>query len=86
MKAQLIYHGKYHYLNDSDHLDIITKDNNEFNSSPNIVGVIVKSITTGVPVVIEPAYQIPILEGESCPLEGFPPCSYIKVHTNEIPF
>ena len=86
MKAQLIYHGKYHYLNDSDHLDIITKDNNEFNSSPNIVGFIVKYITTGIPVVTEPAWKIPILEGESCPLEGFPPCSYIKVHTNEIPF
>ena len=86
MRSELIYHGKYYQLVDNDHLEIIPKEKLGGDSAPNLLGVLVKYVTTGIPVMVEPSYTISILEGEGCPIEGFPPCS-IFVNINEgIPF
>ena len=86
MKSELIYHGKYYQLDDNDHLEIIPKEKLGGDSTPNLLGFLVKYVTTGIPVMGEPSYTISILEGEGCPIEGFPPYSTFVNINGEIPF
>jgi hypothetical protein len=88
MKSELIYHGKYDTFGKYDHCQIVRKDELNPNSPPNLLGVLIQMCPTGFPPIWEPMVSIPILEGEGCPIDGFPPAS--NIHPiyigEEIPF
>lgn len=89
MKAELIYHGKYEKI--GRHYDIVFRDELMITPPSDVLGVITPytysadSIIEPDGLTIEASNPIFILQGEGCPIEGFPPSSSWS-NPNDFPF
>ncbi|WP_107666815.1 hypothetical protein [Cyanothece sp. BG0011] len=90
MKSALTYHGKYNTFSEGNSVEISFDSQGIPSSDGIILGVVTQYSRPwisfgGEPEISEPLYDVVVVEGESCPIDGFPPHSRYS-NPNELPF